>query len=317
MDADHGRVTEAILESICFSLFSRDLVLRSPKLQEPSGKKELTDILVLVDETAIVIQSKSIDIEASDLNDKSFGRIERKHRRAKQQLNTTLNAHARGSVVKATTPSGIEFEIDWTHIKDRIGIITLNLPDAAYKDPEFRFQYPVMIEDHKGVETHTFLVRDLHEMASELTTPADFLLYLRARNRCMTSSKFIIGNELDFLGFFKTQYPEIEKALSDPKYHIFVTPGYWEDYKNEHEEKIKDREKRFRSSRLFDELIHVLSSSVKHTTETQGVPPQQSAVNYLRLIGKLNKLTRMERSQIANKITHANSPIQTKSTNSG
>jgi hypothetical protein len=299
---DHGRATEEILERICFSLFSRDLVLRSPKLQEPSGEKELTDILVLVDETAIVIQSKSIKIEASELNETSFGRIDKKRRRAKQQLSTTLNALSRGSTVKAKTPSGVEFEIDWQSIKERIGIVTLNLPDAAYEDPEFRFQYPVAVEDHKGMETHIFLLRDLYEMASELSTPADVLLYLRARKRCISSGKFIIGNELDFLGFFKIQYPEIEKALSDPAYNVVVIPGFWEDYKNEHIETIEDREERFRSSRLIDRIIDALSTGVDHTTQMHGVAPQQSAVNYLRLIGKLNKLTRMERAQVANKI---------------
>lgn len=302
MTSDHGREAENALEQVCFSIFGRDLVLRSPRLQEPSGEKELTDVLVLIDETAIIFQSKSINIEASDLNDTTFKRVANRHERARQQLSTTLNAHARGSDVLARTPSGIDFRVEWQHIEARIGIVTLNLPDEAYSDPEFRFQYPSAIETYRGIETHTFLARDLKQMSSELTTPADFLLYLAARQRCMQSGKFVIGNELDFLAFFKIQYPEIEKALNDPSYHIFVTPGYWEEYKEIHAEKIKDRETRFGNSVIIDNLITTLASAVEYTSNTHGISPQESTTNYLRLIGKLNKLTRMERAQIATKI---------------
>lgn len=298
----HGDLAENAVEEICYRLFGPDLLIRSPILLEQTGSKELTDILAIVDDIAIIVQSKSIAVEASDLDQTKFGRIRKRHTRAKQQLNTTLNAHARNAEVRASTALGVDFTIDWSRIRHKIGLITLSIPDAAYLDPEFRFQYPYLVESHKGIHVHTFLLRDLHRMASELTTPADVLLYLRARQRCAESGNFSIGNELDLLAYYKTRYPDIEKALTDPACHIIITTGYWEGYHQKHRDKIKDRAKRFQNSILIDNLISHLRTSVEYSTQEYGVSPQESALNYLSLIGKLNKLTWMERAKIGDKL---------------
>ena len=51
----HGDRVEDAVEAVCFRLFGPDFVLRSPQLIEQSGSKELTDFLVVVDDTAIVM----------------------------------------------------------------------------------------------------------------------------------------------------------------------------------------------------------------------------------------------------------------------
>jgi hypothetical protein len=178
----------------------------------------------------------------------------------------------------------------------------LNLLDERHADPEFRFQYPHIVEEHKGVVVHTFLVNDLAQMTSELTTPADVLQYLATRERCIGSNKFFIGNELDFLAFFKTRYPEIEKALSDPTYHVSIMPGIWEGYRETAKARIQERDSRFRNSGVIDGLIRVLSTSVDYSASEYGITTQESALNYLRIIGKLGKLTRIERAEIGDKI---------------
>lgn len=302
MTGEHGTQAEDTVEAICYRLFGRNFVLRSPVLLEVSGPKELTDILVLVDDTAIIIQSKSLEIEASELDDMKFGRIRNRQSRAKRQLNTALNAQTRNAHVRAVSSTGISFNIDWSRIRHRIGVITLNVPDSAYEDPEFRFQYPYPVESYKGIEVHTFMLNDLHLMALELTTPADVILYLRARVQCLETQRFIIGNELDFLAFYKTQYPEIQKALTDPAYLIWITPGYWEDYQKAHAEKLADRNERFKNSALIDRLIEDQSTSVGYSAEEQGISEQEAAINYMGVIGKLGKLTRMERAKIGDKM---------------
>jgi hypothetical protein len=117
MSDQHGHETEDTVEHLCFRLFGADFVLRSPRLIEQSGTKELTDILLIVDDTAIVVQSKSLVIDIADLDQTRFNRIRKKQEHAKRQLNTTLNAQARNACVRATNSVGVTFDLDWTLIK--------------------------------------------------------------------------------------------------------------------------------------------------------------------------------------------------------
>ena len=299
MTDGHGQRAEDAMEAISHRLFGCDLVLRSPVLVEASGPKELTDFLVLVDDTAVVVQSKSIDIDVTELDATKFGRIMKRHRKAKRQLNTTLNAQKRGAHVHATTPLGVEFDLDWNWVQHRVGIITLHVPDEQYEDPECRFQFPYPVEEHNGITVHTFMLRDLSLMATELTTPADVLAYLSTRQRCLGSGKFMIGNELDFLAHFKTHYPEIDRALSDPSCDLEVlSPGLWEYYRKAYAEQIHDRASRFQNSILIDRLVRELGTSVQYSAKQYNITPQESAGNYLRLVGKFGKLARLERAQI-------------------
>ncbi len=298
MTEGHGHRAEDALEAICHRLFGCDLVLRSPVLVEKSGPKELTDFLVVIDDTAVVLQSKSTSLDISELDHTKLGRIKKKHDHAKRQLNTTLNAHKRRAHVRATTPLNVEFDLDWSWIKQRIGIVTLHVPDERYEDPEFRFQYPYLVEEHNGISVHTFLLRDLEQMTAELTTPGDVLLYLSTRQQCVARGRAIFGNELDFLAFFKTRYPEIQWALSEAGNLLRISPGIWESYRTSQAEQIAERDKRFGNSIVVDHLVRQLRTSVEYSAEQYHLTPQVSSSNYLKLIGKLGKLTRLERATI-------------------
>ncbi|PKM35995.1 MAG: hypothetical protein CVV06_13385 [Gammaproteobacteria bacterium HGW-Gammaproteobacteria-10] len=302
-DDVHGYDAENKLENICYRLFGKDLVLRSPVLLEESGEKELTDILVLIDDIAIIIQSKSMKIDISDLDEKKLQRIINRQNKAIKQINTALNAEKRKTNVKALTPFDVSFKLDWSRIKHKIGIITLSISDDEYNDPEFRFQYPHLAEAHKGIEIHTFLLNDLEQMVKEISTPADMLLYLSCRYKCVISNKFIIPNELDFLGFYKIQYPELkfilESTQSPPAY---IHPGYWEEYRDAHKEKIIDRNQKFRDSYPYDSILRALVTGVNYSVEKHSYTSEESAFNYMLMIGKLSKVTRMERAEIGRKL---------------
>ena len=312
MSSRHGERTEDVLEDICSRMFGPDLVLRSPVVVEPSGDKELADILVLVDDTIVVIQSKSLEIDIAELNETDFGRIGKRHDKAKKQLNTLLNAANRKSEVRGTTCLGVEITLDWTLIRETIGIVTLNLPDEVYEDPEFRFQYPELYSEQRGLEIHSFVLRDLWEASVELTTPGDALCYLQARRECFKKNKVLIGNELDFLAFYKTDHPTIEQALTDPKFHIFITPGLWEDFRTGRNDEITDRAERYKSSYIIDTLVRHLRAVVEYSMEAHGLTAQESALRYLSVIGKLGKLARMERAKIGDKLLEKVDKAKTK-----
>jgi hypothetical protein len=303
MEEDHGKRAEDAVENICHRLFGPELVLRSPKLMEKSGPKELADVLVMIEDTLVVIQSKSKLIDVTDLDPTKFGRIEKMHEKAKRQLNTTLNAHRRGARVLATTSLGVTFDLDWSWIKQRIGIVTLHVSDEAYQDPEFRFQYPYAVQEHKGIIVHTFLLNDLNQMASELTTPADVLRYMSTRHLCLASGRYAIPNELDFLAHFKMKYAEIQRSLSNPAYDLEVlSPGTWEFYRKTYAQQLRERDDRLKNSTLVDRIIRQLRPCPERCTGQNGTPQHVTASNYLRLMGKFAKLARVERAAFGDEL---------------
>ena len=302
MKDPHGERAEDAVQNLCHLLFGPDFVLRSPGWIEQSGPKELTDVLVVVDDVAIIVQSKALAIDIADLYPKRLGRIQKRQEEAKRQLNTTLNAHTRGAHVRATNSLGIIFDLDWSCIKKKIGIVTLHVDDGLYGDPEFRFQYPQLVEEHRGIIVHTVLVNDLAQMASELSTPADVLRYLEAREKCMFSGKVMIGNELDFLAIYKSRYPYIEETLAESGSCLTIMPGIWEKYREDETGQIQQREHRLRNGTLIDRLIKELHTSVEYAANQLGITQQASALIYLKLIGKLGKLSRIERADIGDKL---------------
>lgn len=300
----HGDRVEDAVEAVCFRLFGPDFVLRSPQLIEQSGSKELTDFLVVVDDTAIVMQSKSLALDISEIDQTKFGRIQKKHKEAKRQLNTTLNAHTRGARVRVKSPLNVAFDIDWSWIKKKIGIITLHLRDELYSDPEFRFQYPHLVEEHKGIIVHTFLLNDLRQMTSELSTPADVLSYLEMREKCLMSGKFQTEfmNELDFLAMFKSRYPQLERILASDFDFVGLEAGIWEEYRKIAKQRIEERDRKLKNGVVIDTLIRRFQTSINFTAERYGLTAEASAAQYFRLIGKFGKLARIERAWIGDKL---------------
>lgn len=295
--SEHGTNAEDALEQICMRIFGPDLILRSPVVVESSGDKEVADVLVAIDDVLIIIQSKSVQIDATELDEIGLNRIRKRHEKAKQQLNTALNAEARNAQVRGLTVSGVEYETDWARIKRRIGIVTLNVNDGEFNDPDRRFQFPELLAEQRGVEVHTFVLRDLWHAANELTTPGDVLLYLEARRDCLSTGRIAALNELDFLAQFKTDYPTLD-AMIRGEVACLIAPGVWESYRANRQSEIADRNARFATSVVFDTILRRLQSAVEYSCTAHGVSARESARNYMLTIGKLSKLTRVERAKI-------------------
>ena len=300
---NHGNEAEDILEQACHRIFGPDFVLRSPMLVEQTGRKELSDLFILVDDVAIIFQCKSLDMDVQNLDEISFRRICKRHEHAKKQINTALNAQGRGAKVEAVSSLNVRFTIDWKRIATRIGVISLNLRDAAYADPEFRFQFPRTVEVHRGIIVHTFLHKDLLQMFEELSTPGNVLLYLRVREKTYLSERLVIGNELDLLTLYKCRYPVLKDWLDDPGRNLAAMPGLWEDYQRSQRKAIADRRERSKNSRAIDRLIRELHESVKFSSEMQKISEQEATIRLLTIIGKLGKLTRVERTVISDKLS--------------
>jgi len=300
---DHGDRSERILEKICDGIFGEDLVSRSPEVIELSGAKEFSDVLVDLGETIVALQSKSILVNTADLDDIKYKRIMRKVEDAKKQLSRALNTHDQRIQVRYKNSVGIESEINWGDVKKKVGIVTINLPDDYYQDPEHRFQLPKVFEVFRGMDVHIFILRDLCSMIPEVSTPQDFLSYLEERKWAVNSNILNIGNELDFIGFFKTQFDYYQKIKSgdvDTSW-IGLEPGHWESYRAN--ETLKElQEQNFEDSRIVDVFIREIRTCIESTEDSSHHSIDNSIEAYKATVRLLSILKRVERRDLGRKI---------------
>ena len=299
---EHGYTSEKILYNACKSIFGEDLVFLSPNVISETGKKEeLTDVLVILDKYLITIQSKSLNLTSEEIDDIKFGRVTKKYEEAKRQINRTINAFSRKMLVPLNTVYGKELYLPWENIEIIIPIITINLIDNEYNDPEYRFQFPIKIEKYKNLDMHTFMLHDFFIMISELNTGGDFINYINERQLLSSLVLQNYTNELDILAIFISQYGLIED-LHNKKYDsLIIQPGMWEEYRTRHHDKIKKRDKKKFSINVIDITIKELRSSIDYTIENAGIDIKTMTSKYFHLIGIFSLLTCVEAIQITEK----------------
>lgn len=300
MTEDHGVIAENILESICRRMFGPAYVFRSPFVEEREGKtEELTDILVLVGNVLITIQSKSYQASVGDLDRKTFDRIIKRYETARGQLGRTLNAATRNERVCLISERDAEVLVPWSEIERRIGIVTINVDDALYGDPERRFQLPVRYEHFRGMEVHSFILRDLYTMLAEVTTVGDFIELLDERAWVLERVEPTLTNDLDILAVLKSNYGLVEQAHAKEPTHIVVEPGTWEEYRRVHSEKIQERDRKLLAPTVVDLLIQDFASSLEYTVEQYQENRDEAVRHWLRLLGALGRTRRMHRHRIS------------------
>jgi hypothetical protein len=278
-------------------------VASNPTLHEESGPKELADLIIPIDDILFVIQSKSLDLDTSEIDDIKANRVVKRIENAKKQLSTPLNAWKRGSRVTYANAIGIETEIDWQEIKKIVGIITINIQDPHFHDPEFRLSLPMYIEEHKNIDVHVFMLRDLHHMSEELTTPMDFVFYLNDRKYLALSGKLWVGNELDLLGFLKMRYDWVEQIKEGTinADTIAIEPGTWEALKKNTKALTMSRYNHSHSM-IIDRFISELRTTIGFSIERGEADKVTATKNYYKIVSFLSKTRRIERRELGKKI---------------
>ena len=296
----HGLWAEDRLESVCLWTFGVDLVARSPQLIEPSGPKEFSDILIDLGPEIVVFQSKSVMIEASDLDDIKSGRVSRKIDDAKRQLRTALNALTRKSTVTYENGIGIRTEIDWDLVKNVTGIVTLNMPDELYNDPEYRTSIPLAVDSFGDYEVHVFILRDFFLLARDYSTPQDLLSYLNDRKYAFNIKNIVVMNELDFVAFLKSYYDDFEKLKNGEggTDMFYLSPGLWEHY-CEDEVVNKAREVNIKDSMYFDRVLYELKTTIGYAVEQQTCSEEEAIKQYFTIVRALSNLKRVERREFS------------------
>ena len=295
-----GKKSEKILKDICNKIFGEIFVAKTPKIKEKSGEKELTDVLVNLDDEVVFIQSKSIQIQTADLDNIKNRRILKKIEKAKIQMNTALNAEKIKAKIEYTNGIGVKETIDWNLIKNKHGIITLNIEDQSYEDPEHRFQIPWFTEEHRGIHIHYFILRALYNISYEYDTPWDFLQYLKERKRAKQSIHTLkIGNELDFAAFIKIRYDEFEKSIANKISFLGLEPGLWEEYVQMGKAN-KQKQININDSVAIENLLYLIKKEIENPTVH--CHSQEVFEKYKQMTRILSQLPRSVRRDITRKM---------------
>jgi len=292
---DHGKLSEDILYKSCVRIFGEDLVFLSPNVESEAGKKlELTDVLIILDKYLITIQSKSLALNTSEIDDIKIGRIVNKYEDAKRQINRTLNAYTRKQKVILKTCFGKELQLPWSNIKEIVSIITINLNDEEYFDSEQRFQFPLKVEKHKNVDVHTFILRDFYNIISEFNTGADFHRYLNERKFLSTKIIQNYTNELDIVALYVSQYEFLKEVHEKNIDMIQIAPGIWENYRSKNKNDIEKRDKKKYAISIIDIIVKELRTSIDYTIESTGINIEDMTKRYFHLIGAFSMVSRVE-----------------------
>jgi hypothetical protein len=209
-----GKEAESVLHELAEKTFLTDWCYLNPVL--PNGK-ELCDLLVVFDNTAIIWQLKDIKLDDNgSLKESDVQKNQRQLLGACRQLfelktNITLTNPRRGP--ETFIPSEIK---------------CVHLISAFFGDN------PSMIKSREKTEKyliHTFTKRFTEIILNELDTIADFQRYLRDREQLSVTgtSLIVLGGEEEILAYYLNNNSSFDKFKNGDV--VLLDGGIWEDLK--------------------------------------------------------------------------------------
>lgn len=261
-----GHRAEEALRQLAEATFLRDWCFPNPLL--PTGK-ELCDLLVVFDKTAIIWQVKNLKLGCGGALKQS--EVEKNLRQlsgARRQLidlKTSITLTNSRRLPESFDPASI----------DEVFLISVLLGDS----PDFQS----MATKTKGHNCHVF-TRDFTEIAlNELDTIADFCAYLREIERIRErASSFVLGGgEKDLLAYYLLNSRTL--AQFEGSSMVFVDAGLWDDLRNKPE--YRNKKKADEISYLWDKIV-----DRAHTGDSP---------NYERIARELARPDRFDRRVLA------------------
>jgi len=231
-----GKNAESALKELAQKTFLTDWCYINPDL--PNGK-ELCDLLIVFDDTAIIWQLKDAKLDSNgNFKESDMQKNQRQLLGACRQLfelktNITLKNPRRGS--ETFVPSEIKY---------------IHLISAFFGGN------PGMIktrEEIKGYFIHTFTKKFTEIILNELDTIADFQRYLRDREQLSGTGAglIVLGGEEEILAYYLKNNRCFDKFKN--RDYVLLEGGIWEDLKKH--PKYQDKKRADQVSYLWDNII--------------------------------------------------------------
>lgn len=316
MVGNGGIQSEDQVEAICLETYLADFVVRSPKFRQPSGKElEAADLILLFDETLVVLQVKSRQLPADfDPEDEAqVGRIRRRIEHGVEQVKTVRRALNSDSFTTLRNLRGVELPLDASRVRRVIGLVIADLVPDPSRGGEVELEVFGGLTAVADIPVHVFLLDDFRSLAEEVDTVPDLLRYLDTRAQLMERRiVFPLTCERDLLAMFLTDWPTVEAALDGDVTLLVVESGLWDAVRAERTKEFRARAERRRRSRiLVDGMIAELHTSIGYKPAVEGVGEfggdpfelQEGTVeSYREIAFELARLARAERMVFAEKI---------------
>ena len=235
-----GRKAEEAVNVIAFKSFLREWCYCNPCW--PDGK-EICDLLVCFDKTAIIVQIKDIEFTGSE---ERYARKAFEHP-LKQVLGADRKLGLATEPLRLTTSSGYEHDIQFSDF-EHVHRLVLSVGDG-------NVPFNALSETDDGKIVHTF-DRSIATVMNELDTVRDFTQYLESKEVALTSQRDLLlegYREVDLLAdhiFHNKSFSQ-----NDGYDLVVVLDGIWEQLTQREEYLRKQQEDRI--SYFWDHLVDV------------------------------------------------------------
>jgi hypothetical protein len=312
-----GTIAENFVQVIAERAFSSDFVFRSPRR---AGGRELTDILILFDDTALIIQAK-----AQALSKTGSG----------YDTGLSLDWAAKHLVKAGRQVSGAVRAIKAGQVKfvenSRRGRVPFNFSD-------YPFLHGVILIDHESepyeastlvpglrniqVPLHVLSFRDYMLLAKVLDTPGDAVNYFESRYEVLSPSvRPMVHEENKVFGYYLARLEEIT-AMRSRAHGGLVTEEQVKAYADGLRQLAEGRHTAHKVGFVIDHIIdrlHDLDPEVSSCNVSGKIEPHADRTIYARIATELGKITRVRRIQygqryvsLAQKVAESGKPAWVK-----
>jgi hypothetical protein len=234
-----GKIAEQMIQELAEKTFLTDWCYANPKL--PDGK-ELCDLLVVFDTTAIIWQVKNLEVDKNGMfRDSDLEKNLRQLSGARRQLFDLKTK------VELSNPRRGKESLDTAKIED------IHLISVILGPPEGVAPHPVrFLEKIKGHIAHVFHSGFAELVLNELDTLRDFCEFLRALESVSVSAKLVLaGGEEELLAHYLANGRSF-RWLDSAKVN-FVHEGAWDRLQKDERYVLRKREDEI--SYFWDQLI--------------------------------------------------------------
>lgn len=284
--------SEKLFSDLCAKQYLKGFVFHSPKYNDPT-EKEAGDIILWLRTLLIAFEVVWRD-PSNQGNTKQFiKRIGEK----RKQLESDFKVYSEKSdKVELINEEGnkINYEKDYFHRDNFVGVIIVDC-DSELENIHY--------ESYKKLNTSSFPIavmtkKDFVDLLVEIDTVSDLLYYLKDRYKFINSVfercphlflNLNLRTERDIIALYKKK----SNSFEDYSCNNLSQYNIWANYREEFQEKIRDRDAENERTKVLDQLVDYL---LVNSEESEIMP---------LIAWEIGIQTRRERVELADRVTKA------------
>ncbi len=297
METNYGAESERILHELASLHFISDFVFPNPPYFKKRQKRELADMLVMVEDTLLVFQVKSHQWKKDSPH--NIGRIQKKLLEAWKQFRVFIEAADSLRNAKLKNQRGVEIDFDISSFKAIFLIFVVDVlkPDDV---PPIRLRTLGFNCLEVPVFAAGFEAADLQFLLHQCDTVPDFTTYIS----CLTHLENTVPDSielsyLEILAFLRLYPEEISALLEKGTKPIHLKKGIDAEYLK------RSRAFEMEISYMVDDFIEWLHRSIgtalnlPEGTVKDLVWPENSVQGFWKIANRLANLPRLQRQALA------------------